>query len=295
MNSFAAERSAPPLTLGKFALRVAQDLEAGGAECADPVHHALLLLEFESGRSQSQLAAAWSDTVSENTIAAVNKLVERRVAGEPWQYIIGETHFWKRDFALAPGCLIPRPETERVVEVALECLPTGPLSICEIGAGSGIIGISLLLERPEWKWTGYEISTDAARIAKRNIDRHDLADRYELKCQDFFLGAVGKEFDWLVANPPYVPSAEIAALSREVRSEPKAALDGGVDGLDFYRRIAESSSRFLRPEGGIVLEIGSNQGDQLKSLFADYGFANLAVLGGLCGRDRVLLGAYKGR
>jgi release factor glutamine methyltransferase len=197
--------------------------------------------------------------------------VERRAAGEPLQYITGHQEFYNLDFEVTPDVLIPRPETELLVETALELLGRRdePQLVCDVGTGSGCIVISLLHERPLARAVGLDISPAALRIAARNGARHGVRERLSLVASDCLsaLDEGGEPFTMIVSNPPYVAADALAGLQREVRDhEPRVALTPGGDGLRVIRRLLEDAPRFLLPGGHLLMEIGFDQHAAVESL-----------------------------
>ncbi len=262
-------------------------LESARLECADPLLHMKQIVEAGLGIDSSQLILRWESPLTEADHARCERLVERRLTGEPFQYIVGYEDFWKGRFAVGPGVLIPRPETEVLVALALQRLPQGPLEIAELGAGSGVIGISLLGERP-WTWHAWESNPASLPYLRQNIIG---AANYHLYEGDFFAGVTTRApVDWWIANPPYVTHSEIPRLSREVRHEPPQALDGGATGLECVTRMIEWAPKHLKPGGGILLEIGSDQGDAVLRLLKNTGFRDATIEKDLAGRDRVAYG-----
>lgn len=196
--------------------------------------------------------------------------LERRAAGEPAHHLTGECEFWGRDFMVSPAVLVPRPETELIVQVALE-LPLSPTArVLDVGTGSGCIAISLAAERPKWRVSAVDRSSAALNVARSNATRHEV----EIEFHEADLtSSMDPPWDLIVANLPYIPTTDLEALPREVHRDPHSALDGGPDGLDLVRRLIEDLPRLLRPCGGAVLEIGEDQADDVAEL------ANAAGLG----------------
>ncbi|MDX6383767.1 MAG: release factor glutamine methyltransferase [Blastocatellia bacterium] len=244
----------------------AQQLRAGGV--AEWQRDAGTLMSHLLSRDRTFLIAHAADTLNEEQLKAFQTLIERRSGGEPLQYITGHQEFYKLDFEVFPAVLIPRPETELIVETALELLRDNrePL-IADIGTGSGCLAISLLHERATARAVAIDVSPAALRIAKRNAVRHHVADRLDLLGADA-LSAVNATgcFDLIVSNPPYVSEDEMYSLQREVAHEPRTALVAGTDGLSIIRRLLNETSPLLRSGGHFVFEIGFGQSDAVQQL-----------------------------
>jgi release factor glutamine methyltransferase len=206
-----------------------------------------------------------------------DKLIDRRAAHEPLAYITGHREFWSLDFEVGPGCLIPRPDTETLIEELRRIVPdkAAPLAILDLGTGSGCILLAALTEYPNAHGVGVDASPEALAWAARNVAAHQLEGRASL-LQTGWLEEASPGFDVVLSNPPYIPSADIAALEPEVRDhEPRSALDGGPDGLDAYRALSTRIAHLLRPGGHALLEIGIGQADPVIHLMAA---GNLEVL-----------------
>lgn len=212
--------------------------------------------------------------------------LKRRSAGEPAHHLTGSCPFWGRDFEVSPAVLVPRPETELLVDAAL-ALPLPPTSrVLDVGTGSGCIAVTLAAERPGWRLSAVDRSPCALAVARRNIDRHRVT-------VGAFVGdlttAVAPPWDLVVANLPYVPSADLARLSVEVRRDPAIALDGGVDGLGVVRRLLADLPRVLRSCGGAILELGENQAADLAELAYTSGLAVARRVWDAGGCERVIV------
>jgi release factor glutamine methyltransferase len=228
------------------------------------------------------------------TSARLEDFAARRLAGEPVARILGRKGFWTLDLVLGPDTLVPRPETEIVVEAALDRLRSASAPrIADLGVGSGAILLALLAERADASGIGVDRSQAALAVAADNAAAHGLAARALLVRGDWAEALAPGTLDLLVSNPPYVASSALASLDPEVRDhDPRAALDGGADGLACYRALLPGARRALRPSGALVLEIGEDQAAAVTSLAADAGFAEIeGPLRDLAGRDRVLVAA----
>jgi len=226
------------------------------------------LLAHAIGGDQTFVITHASDSLAIEVLATFRTLVTRRAAGEPLQYITGHQEFFKLDFELTSDVLIPRPETELIVEIALELLKGDPDPfIADIGTGSGCIAISLLHELRDARAIATDISPAAHRIAQRNADRHGVGNRLTLVESDCFSALDPKKpLSLIASNPPYISDDELKVLQREVGYEPRAALAGGPDGLDIIRRLLREAAPFLRPGGHFVFEIGFGQSTLVEQL-----------------------------
>ena len=209
------------------------------------------------------------EALSEQAIKTFKEYVERRAAGEPLQYITGHQAFFNLDFEVTRNVLIPRPETELLVEIALDLLPTADeFFVCDVGTGSGCIAITILHERSSARALGIDISQPALQVAQRNATRHGVADRFRLVASDCFSTLnTARSFSMIVSNPPYVATAAFPGLQREVREhEPRIALLAGTDGLSVIRRLLEEAPNFLVEHGYFLFEIGYDQHEAVERL-----------------------------
>jgi len=227
-------------------------------------------------------------------IDSLRELVKRRGQREPLQHIIGSTSFCGYEIAVSRHALIPRTETEMLAELGWKFLATchSPLvTALDFGTGTGCIAIALAAKCPNAKITALDVSADALALAKQNAAQNQVAEQIEFFHGDGFAALKsGVEFDLLVSNPPYIASAEIETLDPEVKDfDPRGALDGGADGLDFYRRLAAEAKSFLKPDGKIMLEFGDGQADDLKKIFENEKWIVEAVLDDYSQRARILI------
>jgi release factor glutamine methyltransferase len=281
------------MTLGELILEGKARLASAGLECADPFLHMKQIAEAALSLSSSALVLRWEEPVSGTQREAIEAILVRRLTGEPFQYIVGYEWFWDSKFAVGPGVLIPRPETELLLELLFQTERRPELRVAELGAGTGILGISALQERPEWTWTAWENNPASLPYVERNLSllAPPIRPQYRLQPGDFFAGVeAASPFDWLVANPPYVARGELAGLSREVRHEPPLALDGGPTGLDLVERLLDLAPKILAPGGGVLLEIGSDQGPGVLDRLKRVGLLDARIEKDLAGRDRVAYG-----
>jgi release factor glutamine methyltransferase len=240
-------------------------LEAAGVD--SPVIDARLLLEAGAGVGRVDIVTDPRRPVSAEQAAAVEAFVRRREAREPIGHILGRKGFWTLDFTVSADVLSPRPETELLVEVAMETLPKGwPARVLDLGVGSGAILLSVLSERPESTGIGIDASEAALAIARANAERLGFSDRATLRQGNWTDGLEG-QFDLILSNPPYIPSTDIDGLEPEVAQwEPRLALDGGPDGLEPYRLIIADLPRLLAPSGVFAFEVGRGQAEAVQAL-----------------------------
>ena len=248
----------------------AASLKKAGVD--DPRNQASLLLMHLLERDRTFLLAHPETNLSAKQFEQYQALVTRRAEGYPLQYLTGRQEFFQLDFEVTPDVLIPRPETELIVEVGIEILRDKPAPcFADLGTGSGAIAISLLQELPRARAIAVDVSAGALEVAKRNAERHRLSDRLQLVESDLFATMDPRTaFDLIVSNPPYVPADDLSGLQREVRHEPPGALDGGPDGLAVIRRLLKDAPDFLTANGYLVFEIGFDQHEAVKQLI-DHG------------------------
>jgi release factor glutamine methyltransferase len=228
-------------------------------------------------------------------VDAYRALIKRRGDGDPVAHLTGRREFWSRSLVVTPDVLVPRPETELVVERGLACIDVADraLRILDLGTGSGAIAIALASELPNAAITAVDVSPAAAAVAERNAVAHGVEARVRVLVSDWTAALAPEDrFDLVVSNPPYIPSADLPSLPAEVRREPMLALDGGEDGLAAYRRIVEEAARVLEPDGTLVCEIGVGQAAAVADLFVAAGFADVGCFADLAGIERVIEGTY---
>jgi release factor glutamine methyltransferase len=254
-------------TISEKIKSAARILNEGGV--IDPLREAKSLIAAALKRDATYMIAHPEHQLDAAEERVVDEFVTRRASHEPFQYISGIQEFYGLDFEVTRDVLIPRPETEMIVEHALEIFRTlGGDSVCDVGTGSGCIPISILHELTFVRACGLDISKDALKVARRNAERHRVSDRFELLESDLF-GALDQEtFDLIVSNPPYVPVEDIAGLQAEVRDfEPHIALTDRADGLSIIRRIVSEAPAFLAKNGHLLMEIGFNQSNEVAGMF----------------------------
>ena len=221
--------------------------------------------------------------------AFISTVLKRRMQAEPLQYILGKTEFMGLEFKVSPKVLIPRPETEILVEKALKIISGRAARIMDMGTGSGCIAISLAKFSPDSKIDAVDISKDALEIARENAEKNGVkinfiqADLFNIECSR-------NAYDLIISNPPYVSTAEIAKLQPEIAYEPRLSLDGGRDGLEFYRRISKNAGLYLKESGLLILEIGIGQTERIKNIFQKAKtFAIIEVVKDYGGIERIIV------
>ncbi len=266
----------------------ARTLREAGVET--PELDARLLLCHVAGLTHEGFVARADNTLAAEAQMRLEDSVARRLTGEPVSRIVGVREFYGREFLVGPDTLDPRPDTETLIEAALALVNDRPLDILDLGTGTGCILVTLLAELPNARGTATDISTGALTVAQENARRHGVAERAGFIAADWFERLDG-QFDLIVSNPPYLSADEMAAISAEVAHDPKAALDGGSDGLDAYRPIAASVRAHLRDGGALLLEIGAHQAEAVAGILDEAGLAiaEPGLLRDLAGRPRCLV------
>lgn len=255
----------------------------------DAAYDAAELLSRVMGESSLMLRAEAGRTVSSEQRAAYDALIARRETREPLQYITGEAPFMGLMLAVAPGVLIPRFDTEALCQQAMSRLRGGE-RVLDLCTGSGALAVVLAALRPGIRVAAGDISPLAAALARENAARCGVS--VDVRLGNLFAPFRGETFDMIVSNPPYIPAGQLAGLQEEVRREPALALDGGADGLDFYRRIIAEAPRYLAPGGWLLLEFGSDQAADVKALMAR-DFEEISVFADLDGHSRGAAGRRK--
>lgn len=281
-------------TLKDALARTASSLADAGIP--DPRREAGLLVRHATGWDDATMLSDPDRQLEAGQAATLEAVTARRAAREPMAYIAGEREFWSLPFRVTPSTLIPRPDTETVVEAVLADIgdKTRTLRILDLGTGSGCLLLALLSEFPNASGTGIDISEAAVEVAKTNAVRLGFGARAAFRIGDW-LENVEDRFDVVVANPPYVPDEDISKLDADVGAfEPLGALAGGSDGLDAYRRIAGGLSRILAADGIACLEVGVGQADSVAAIFAGKGFRMHAVRVDLAGIPRALTVSRRG-
>ena len=245
------------------------------------------LLAHVLGKKRMEIYMEFDRPLGDQELEPLRALVKRRAAGEPLQHLLGTAEFHGRTFACDKRALIPRPETEQLCELVLAAGKAG--RILDVGTGSGIIALTLAAEWPDAQVEAVDISDAALALARENAARLGLAERVRFSCSDL-LAEVSGEFDFIVANLPYIDAAEITQLAREVRHDPLTALDGGARGLEIFQRFVPQAARHLR--GRLALEIGHAQSPALTDLLTAHNFQDIRVFSDYQGRNRFLFANY---
>jgi release factor glutamine methyltransferase len=253
-----------------------------------------LLATRAFARSRVELYTHFDQPLGEAELAEYRALVKRRIAGEPVAYILGRKDFWSIDLEVDARVLVPRPDTETLVEQALAILvrrgaDAPPARVADIGTGSGALALALKRERPADSVFAVDLSPDALAVARTNAERLGLPITFvEGDLAEPLTGVA--PFDLVVSNPPYIPSQEIDRLAPEVRHEPRLALDGGADGLAVVRRLAQGARSVLAPDGWLAMEIGAGQADATAAILQDAGYLAVGTRRDLAGVPRVVFG-----
>jgi len=256
-----------------------------------PVAEARLLLGHVLGRSAAWLEAHRDAALPAGAAAQLSALTERRAAGEPVAYLLGHREFYGRSFGVTPDVLIPRPETELLVELASEKVDAGrTAAILDLGTGSGCLAITLALELPRARLTAVDVSPAALAVARSNAER--LGARAAFVASDWFAALPAQRFDLIVANPPYVAAGDPHLTEGDLRFEPLGALTDHADGLAAIRRIVAEAPRWLGVGGWLLLEHGYDQQAAVRSLLEDAGFGSIEQHRDLAGIVRASAGRY---
>lgn len=263
------------------------------ASIPDERREAASLLGHVIGRDRTYILTRAEQALTPLHIRELREVVRRRAAGEPFQYITGHQEFYSLDFAVSPAVLIPRPETELLVEKGLEVLQadTRPAFICDVGTGSGCIAIALLYEHKAARGIGLDISAEALTVAHRNAAQHQMLERLQLLQSDGFaaLPADTPPFTLIVSNPPYIPAADIQGLQVEVREhEPHSALTPGPDGLAMVRRLLHEAAPRLASHGHLLIEIGYDQAAAVRAMIDPRTWQLIDIYRDLQGHERTI-------
>lgn len=270
-----------PITVSALLTQARTQIDPADAE---------ILLAHALGKSRSWLFAHASDAIGVADAVRFEILLQRRSNGEPVAYLTGNRGFWTLELAVSDATLIPRPETELLVEQALERLPTGqPLQLADLGTGSGAIALALAKERPQAQVLATDASEAALAVAAGNARRNGIGN-VGFRHGSWLDPLLGQRFDLIASNPPYIADDDPHLQQGDLRFEPAMALSSGIDGLDAIRMIAIAAPAYLLPGGWLLLEHGFEQGPAVRTLLKDAGFFGVKTVRDLEGRDRVTLG-----
>jgi release factor glutamine methyltransferase len=245
------------------------------------------LLAHVLGNKRMDLYLEFDRQLNDRELEPLRELVRRRAQGEPLQHLLGTAEFYGRTFASDKRALVPRPETEQLVEFTLA--EGKAARVIDVGAGTGVIALTLAAEWPEAEVLAVDCFPEALALARENAARLGLAERIRFLQSDL-LADVSGEFDLIIANLPYIDSAAIPTLAREVQRDPVTALDGGPGGLDLFRRLIPQATRFLR--GRLALEIGHDQAEALRALLSEYNFQDIRIRSDYLERHRFVFANY---
>lgn len=260
-------------------------------ESPTPRLDAELLLAHALGKSRSYLHTWPERELPAELIATFEACVARRRSGEPVAYILGRQGFWSLELDVANHTLIPRPDTELLVETALALLPTTPLAVLDLGTGSGAIALALACERPAWQVVGVDRVPEAVALASGNRERLQLNNAVFAESH-WFAALAGQRFALIVSNPPYIAAADPHLSQGDVRFEPSSALVAGIDGLDDIRQIIQQAPEHLSTAGWLLLEHGFDQAEAVRDLLDKRGFVQVQSRRDLGGHQRISLGQW---
>ncbi|WP_175253047.1 peptide chain release factor N(5)-glutamine methyltransferase [Pseudomonas sp. BMW13] len=250
-----------------------------------------LLLAAALGKPRSYLRTWPERELAADQLGLFRSHLQRRRQGEPVAYILGHQGFWSLDLEVAPHTLIPRPDTELLVETALALLPATPLAALDLGTGTGAIALALASERPGWQVTGVDRVEDAVALAERNRQRLQL-DNVRFLHSHWFSALAGQRFGLILSNPPYIRADDRHLDQGDVRFEPSSALVAGADGLDDIRAIIQAAPQYLLAGGWLLLEHGFDQAEAVRELLATAGFSEAHSRRDLGGHERISLGRF---
>ena len=255
-------------------------------------NEAVLIISQSIGITKERIYLDSSICIDTTDIDRINTIVERRQSGEPLQYIFGKAYFYDREFFVNRDVLIPRPDTETLVDTVINTEKKRPAMFIDIGTGSGILAAVLTAHCAEWTAVAIDISFKALQTASRNINSHNLSNIHLIRADMLSAIKPEKRFDFIVSNPPYISSPQMKTLDKSVADyEPSIALCGGEDGLDYYRIISTRAKTHLKDTGRIYLEIGFDQGESVPNILRNDGWKDVAIIKDLAGRDRVAAAA----
>jgi release factor glutamine methyltransferase len=252
------------------------------------------LLADALGKKRIELYLEFDRPLSDRELEPLREKVRRRAEGEPLQHLLGHWDFFGRTFKTDDRALIPRPDTELLVEAVLKKLlarEPNATRLVDVGTGSGVLAITFALEQPELEVVAADISNDALALAQENAERLGVSERIVFRRSDL-LDQIDGSFDWIVANLPYIPTADIPGLQREVQFDPALALDGGEDGLAIVKRLIESIPGKIASNGVVALELGQGQAKTVSNFLARQNYRDVSIMKDYQGVERVLIARY---
>ncbi|YCH32335.1 peptide chain release factor N(5)-glutamine methyltransferase [Erwinia sp. D4-22] len=256
-----------------------------------PKRDAEVLLSFVTGKSRSWLMAFDETQLDAAQLAQLNALIARRARGEPVAHLTGEREFWSLPLTVSPVTLIPRPDTEILVEQALARLPDYAVDILDLGTGTGAVALAIASERPDCQVIGVDRVAEAVQLAQHNAQKLQIANAAFLR-SDWFSALAGKKFALIVSNPPYIDAADAHLQQGDVRFEPLSALVADDLGLADIRHIAQAARHYLLPQGALLLEHGWQQGESVRTILSAQNYQAVATCQDYAGHDRVTAGNY---
>ncbi|GLR09557.1 protein-(glutamine-N5) methyltransferase, release factor-specific [Mixta theicola] len=256
-----------------------------------PKRDAEVLLSFVTGKSRSWLMAFDETPLDAAQLAQLNALIARRARGEPVAHLTGEREFWSLPLTVSPVTLIPRPDTEILVEQALARLPERAVDILDLGTGTGAVALAIASERPDCRVIGVDRVAEAVQLAQHNAHKLQIAN-VSFLLSDWFSALDGKKFALIVSNPPYIDAADVHLQQGDVRFEPLSALVAEEQGLADIRHIATAARHYLLPEGAIMLEHGWQQGAAVRTILSAHDYQAIETCQDYAGHDRVTLANY---
>ncbi|RKS87600.1 [protein release factor]-glutamine N5-methyltransferase [Orbus hercynius] len=256
-----------------------------------PRRDAEILLAFVTGRTRTFLMAFCETTLTENELAQLNAYLQRRQAGEPIAYITGVKEFWSLNFNVSPATLIPRPDTEKLVELALECLPKVPCEVLDLGTGTGAITIAMATERPDCLFTAVDNSAEALKLAQENARQIGVNNVY-FSLGNWYKSIKGRKFSMIVSNPPYIEPTDVHLSQGDVRYEPRTALVSEDNGVADIKIIVKGATKHLNQYGWLLIEHGWKQGEIVQTIFKQQGFQLVKTYSDYSGNDRVTVGRW---
>lgn len=287
-----------PKTIREAFMEASSFLRENGVELAKEHAEQLLLHSLGESWTRTKMLTEWNEPFPDSVTPLLEELLKRRANGEPLQYLLGNQEFYGLTFTVGKGVLIPRPETELLIQHLFEVVEQlgfredEEITVADIGTGSGAIAVTIAVARPKWKVYAVDLSPDALERARSNARLHGVETSIEWRHGHLTTPLLeeGIRLDLLVSNPPYIPSREMEGLQKEVLHEPRLALDGGEDGLDCYTEISSSIPRLLKPKSIIAYEVGIDQSEAVAELLRLNGMDRTSIYPDYQGIPRVVIG-----